>query len=214
MQRREFISLLGGASVLPIAARAQQQAMPVVGFLHVASAGAMSHLVAAFRQGLKDSGGDGNVPMEFRWAEGNYDRLQTLAADLVSRRVAVIITGGGENLALAAKAATSTIPIVFNIGNDPVKAGLVSSIGRPGGNITGVNILTTEPRRRRLGLLHELLPKVAVVAHLVNPNYPPTGAIVESVEAAARTLDRRIMLLKAGNDSEIDAAFASISMAK
>ena len=153
MQRREFISLLGGASVLPIAARAQQQAMPVVGFLHVALAGAMSHLVAAFRQGLKDSGGDGNVPMEFRWAEGNYDRLQTLAADLVSRRVAVINTGGGENPALAAKAATSTIPIVFNIGNDPVRAGLVSSIGRPGGNITGVNILTTELQAKTSGAI-------------------------------------------------------------
>ena len=117
----------------------------------------MSHLVAAFRQGLRDSGGDGNVPMEFRWAEGNYDRLQTLAADLVSRRVAVINTGGGENPALAAKAATSTIPILFNIGNDPVKAGLVSSIGRPGGNITGVNILTTELQAKTSRLIPVLL---------------------------------------------------------
>jgi putative tryptophan/tyrosine transport system substrate-binding protein len=198
MQRREFISLLGGASVLPIAARAQQQAMPVVGFLHVASAGAMSHLVAAFRQGLKDSGGDGNVPMEFRWAEGNYDRLQTLAADLVSRRVAVIITGGGENPALAAKAATSTIPIVFNIGNDPVRAGLVSSIGGPGRNITGVNILTTELQAKTSGAIARAVAESRRRRPSSQTNYPPTGVIVESVEAAARTLDRRIMLLKAG----------------
>jgi putative ABC transport system substrate-binding protein len=212
MKRRDFIAAMGGVVALPLAARAQQTA-PVIGFMHFASGGLMTHLVAAFRQGLNESGlaGATNVPMEFRWAEGNNDRLQAFAADLVARRVAVIVTGGGQNPALAAKAATSTIPIVFNIGNDPVRAGLVSSIGRPGGNITGVNILTTELQAKRLGLLHELLPKTAVVAHLVNPNYPPSGVIVENVEAAARTLGRTIMLLKAGNDSEIDAAFASIS---
>ena len=207
MRRRNFIAGLG-AVALPFAARAQSA--PVIGFMHIASAGAMSHLVTAFRQGLKDSGADGNVPMEFRWAEGHYDRLPALAADLVRRRVAVIVTGGGENPALAAKAATSTIPIVFNIGNDPVKAGLVASIGRPGGNITGVNILTGELATKRLGLLHDLLPKSVAFAHLVNPRFPQTEIIVKDVIAAARTMGREIILLRASTDSEIDAVFAAL----
>ncbi|HEY1474292.1 MAG TPA: ABC transporter substrate-binding protein [Pseudolabrys sp.] len=187
--------------------------MPVIGFLHIASANPMAHLVAGFRRGLKETGAiEGqNVAIEFHWAEDQYDRLPALAADLVRRKVAVIVTGGGEKPALAVQAATAIIPIVFNIGNDPVKAGLVASIGRPGGNATGVNILTAELEAKRLGLLHDLLPKTAVIAHLVNPNYPPTEAIVTNVEAAARTLGRTILLLKAGSEGEIDSAFATMS---
>ena len=145
MRRREFIAAIGAAAAWPVAARAKS-APPVIGFMHVGSAGALGHLVTAFGQGLRASGlGDGqNVRIEYRWAEGRYERLPAFAAEFVRDRVAVIVTGGGESPALAAKAATSTIPIVFNIGNDPVKAGLVASIGRPGGNLTGVNILTGE----------------------------------------------------------------------
>ena len=173
----------------------------------------MTHLVAAFRQGLQETGAvEGqNVTIEFHWAEDHYDRLPALAADLVQKKVVLIVTGGGEKPALAAEAATTTIPIVFNIGNDPVKAGLVASIGRPGGNATGVNILTAELEAKRLGLLHDLLPKTAVVAHLVNPKYPPTEAIIRNVEMAAQKIGRTILLLKAGREDEIDSAFATMS---
>ena len=213
MKRRDFIKVVGVAAAWPLAARAQKPAMPVIGFLHIASANPMAHLVAAFRQGLKEAGAvEGqNVTIEFHWAEDHYDRLPALASDLVQKKVALIVTGGGEKPALAAEAATTTIPIVFNIGNDPVKAGLVASIGRPGGNATGVNILTAELEAKRLGLLHDLLPKTAVVAHLVNPKYPPTEAIIRNVEAAAHKIGRTILLLKAGNEDEIDSAFATMS---
>jgi putative ABC transport system substrate-binding protein len=215
MMRRAFIAGLGGAAVLPFAARAQQ-AMPVIGFMHVASSGAMGHLVAAFRQGLKDSGvaDPANLPIEFRWADGQYDRLRGYADDLVRRRVALIVTGGGESPALAAKAATSTIPIVFNIGSDPVKAGLVTSIGRPGGNATGVNILTAELETKRLGLLHEVLPKGAVIAHLINPNYVPSEGAARNVEAAGQAMGREIVLLRATTETEIDAVFAALPQKK
>ena len=213
MKRRDFIKVVGVAAAWPLAARAQKPTMPVIGFLHIASANPMAHLVAAFRQGLKEAGAvEGqNVTIEFHWAEDHYDRLPALASDLVQKKVALIVTGGGEKPALAAEAATTTIPIVFNIGNDPVKAGLVASIGRPGGNATGVNILTAELEAKRLGLLHDLLPKTAVVAHLVNPKYPPTEAIIRNVEAAAHKIGRTILLLKAGNEDEIDSAFATMS---
>src|SRR5690242_11261298 len=213
MRRREFIAGLGAAA-LPFSAGAQQQ--PVIGFMHVASAGAMGHLVAAFRRGLAESGASdaANIPMEFRWADGNYDRLRGFAEDLVRLRVGVIVTGGGENPALAAKAATSTIPIVFNIGNDPVKVGLVTSIGRPGGNATGVNILTAELETKRLGLLHELLPKDAAVAHLINPRYPPSEGAAQSTEAAARAMGREMILLRASTEAEIDAVFESLPQKK
>jgi putative ABC transport system substrate-binding protein len=144
--------------------------------------------------------------MEFRWANGQYDRLKDFAEELVRRRVAVLVTGGGELPALAAKAATSAIPIVFNIGNDPVKVGLVTSMNRPGGNVTGVNILTTELEAKRLGLLHELIPKGTKIAHLVNPNFPPTEGIVRNVAAAAQTMGHSIVLLKATTEAEIDEA--------
>jgi putative ABC transport system substrate-binding protein len=211
MKRREFIALMGGAAALPFAARAQQ-ALPVIGFMHIASSGAVAHLVAAFRQGLKDSGltDSQNVPMEFRWADGDYDRMPGFAADLVSRRVAVIITGGGENPALAAKSATSVIPIVFNVGDDPVRAGIVASLGRPGGNVTGVNMLTTELATKRLGLLHDLLPKGAVIAHLVNPKFPASETIIRNVVAAARTMGRELVQLQASSESEIDAVFTAL----
>ena len=189
MKRREFILALGGAAATwPLAVRAQNPAMPIVGFLHVASAKPFAHIVAGFRQGLKETGAiEGqNVAIEFRWAEGQIGRLPELAADLVHRQVAVLVTGGGEAPAFAAKAATSTIPIVFNIGNDPVQAGLVASLNRPGGNATGVSILTAELEAKRLGLLHELVPTASIIAHLVNPDYHPTKANVSDVAAAAR----------------------------
>jgi putative ABC transport system substrate-binding protein len=214
MRRRDFITLLGGAMASwPLAARAQQPAMPVVGFLHVASARPFAHLVAGLRQGLKETGyiEGQNIAIEYRWAEGQYDLLPAMAADLVRRQVAVIVTGGGERSVFAAKAATATIPIVFIIGSDPVKLGLVASLGRPGGNLTGVNRFATEVEAKRLGLLHELLPTASVIAHLVNPNYPPTETIVREVEAAARVIGRQIVLLTASSESDIDAAFATIS---
>jgi len=213
MQRREFITLLGGAAAWPLAARAQQPAMPVIGFLHVGSPDALSHLVTAFRQGLKEVGyfEGQNVAIEFRWAEGHYDRLPALAADLVRRQVAVIITGGGDAPAAIAKAATATIPIVFNVGSDPSKTGLVASLSRPGGNITGVNILTTELAAKRLGLLNDLVPAGSVIAYIVNPNFPATESNVKEVETAARAIGRQILLLKATNEKDIDAAFVAIS---
>jgi putative ABC transport system substrate-binding protein len=212
MRRREFITLLGGAAVAwPLTVRAQQPAMPVIGFLHVASAKPFEGIVAGFRQGLKEVGyTEQNVTIEFRWAEGHYDRLAALAAELVRRQVAVIVTGGGEAPALAAKAATLTIPIVFNVGSDPVKMGLVASLSRPGGNLTGVNIHTTELAAKRVGLLHDLVPSGTVIAYLVNPNFPGTETNVKEVEAAARVLGLKIVLLKASSKSDIDAAFASI----
>jgi putative ABC transport system substrate-binding protein len=216
MQRREFITLLGSAAASslswPLGAQAQQPAMPVIGFVHVASAKPFAHIVAGFRQGLKETGfiEGQNVAIEFRWAEGQIDRLPELIADLLHRQVAVIVSGGGEAVASAAKAATSTIPIVFNIGGDPVKTGLVASLARPGGNATGVNILTTELEAKRLGLLHEMVPTASIIAHLVNPTYPPTETNVRDVATAARAMGLQIVLVEASSQSDIDAAFATI----
>ena len=214
MRRREFIRLLGAtAAAWPLAARAQQPA-PIVGLLSGRSANASPRDVAAFHKGLNETGYvDGqNVAIEYRWAEGRYDRLSELAADLVQRRVSVIATPGTTAAALAAKAATTTIPIVFGVGDDPVKLGLVSSLARPDGNLTGVNFFSTETVAKRLGLLHELVPKAVRIAMLANPaNAPQIQAALREIPAAARTLGVQIQTLNASSSREIDAAFAAIA---
>jgi putative tryptophan/tyrosine transport system substrate-binding protein len=217
IQRREFISTLGGAvAAWPLAARGQQTAMPVIGFLHVAAANAFPDFVAAFRKALKEIGyTEGqNVAIEYRWANGQFDQLPTLAADLVRRQVAVIATFGGVSSAVAAKAATTTIPIVFNVGGDPVKIGLVASLSRPGGNATGVNQFLDELAGKRLGLLHDLAPAASVVALLVNPAGPNAESNLRETEVAARRIGLDIIRLNASNESEIDAAFAAISQTR
>jgi putative tryptophan/tyrosine transport system substrate-binding protein len=213
MKRREFITLLGGAATWPLAARAQQPAMPVIGFLDPRSLHyTLADQQRAFRQGLKDAGyveGE-NVVIEYRWAEGQIDRLPALAAELVRRRVAVITTGGGPAAALAAKAATTTIPIVFVVGEDPVKLGLVASLARPGGNLTGINLVIGELTAKRLGLLRELVPGAARVAVLVNPaNTANAETTLRDVEPAARAMGLQIQILKASTSREIEAAFAT-----
>jgi putative ABC transport system substrate-binding protein len=198
MKRREFITLLGGAAAgWPLAARAQQAAMPVIGFLSTTSAAPFAHLIAAFRQGLQEVGYvDGrNVLIEYRWAEGQYDRVGALALDLVQRQVAVIVTTGGETSAVAAKAATTSIPIVFNTGTDPVRIGLVASLPRPGGNATGINIFTTELAEKRLGLLLDVVPTAVTIAILLNPNFAPAVANGREAEGAARAVGKEIAQL-------------------
>jgi putative ABC transport system substrate-binding protein len=214
MKRRDLIIALGGALAWPLAARAQQKAMPVVGFLSTgnASPGPVAPLVAAFRQGLSETGyvEGQNVAIEYRWAEGHYDRLPALAADLVGRKVDVIVSTGGTPTALAAKNATSTIPIVFRAGGDPVGAGLVASLARPGGNLTGVSMLIDELTRKRLELLSELVPQAKVIALLVNPKNPATENVMRDVQEAARVKGLQLPILKANSESEIDAAFATL----
>jgi len=217
MNRREFITLIGGAAAAPSMfwprlASAEQATMPVIGFLSSRSPAESSHLVAAFRAGLQAGGyvEGQNVAIEYRWAEGQYDRLPALAADLVRRGVAVLATTGGEPSALAAKAATSTIPIVFTVGGDPVKIGLVASLNRPGGNATGVSLLTTVPEAKRLGLLYELVPNAALIGVLINPSYHGAEAQSREVQDAARAIDRRIEIATAGNDRQLEAAFGTL----
>ena len=210
MRRREFIAGLG-ATVLPLVARAQQPALPVVGFVSGNSADASAGSAAAFRKGLGETGYvDGqNVTIEYHWLEGQYDRLPALMANLVRRRVAVIATPGSVNAAIAAKAATTTIPIVFGVGDDPVKFGLVASLARPGGNITGINFFTQEVVAKRLALLHELVPKVARVAVLVNPTLTTTAeTTLRDVQEAGQAIGVQIRILNAATIGEIDAAFA------
>jgi putative tryptophan/tyrosine transport system substrate-binding protein len=212
MKRREFISLLGGAvAAWPLAARAQQP-IPVIGFLSGASAVAYEPIVAAFRQGLADAGyiEGQNVTIEYRWAEGQYDRLPALAADLVARKVVVIAAAGGIGSALAAKAASPTIPIVFVTGDDPVKFGLVDSLNRPGGNVTGVSFLLPALEAKRLELLHELLPKAALIAVLVNPSLAASDVRVTAVRDAANTLGLQLSIVNASSERDIDNAFASL----
>jgi len=211
MKRRAFITLLGGAAALPIAAHAQQPAMPVIGFLNSTSAAPYVPFVESFRRGLGETGfiEGQNVAIEFRWAEGQYDRLPALAADLVRRRVAVIVATGGPGPGQAAKAATATIPIVFNSGADPVREGLVASFNRPGGNATGVNVLLSALEGKRLGLLREMVPNAALIAVLLNPAMPTFDDQVNDVQAAAFSVGQRLHILRASNDGEIDAAFAT-----
>jgi len=214
MERREFITLLAGAAAAwPLVARAQQPAMPVIGFLHSTSAGPNAGAVSAFREGLKQAGYvDGqNVAIEFRWADGHYDRLPELARDLVRERVAVIAALGGQASALAAKAATSTIPIVFDTGEDPVKIGLVVSFSKPGGNATGISMLTNEIEAKRLGLLHELIPTAPTIAVLGNPDAPAHDVQLKDVRTAALALGLKLQILEARSALEIDNAFASFN---
>jgi putative tryptophan/tyrosine transport system substrate-binding protein len=213
MRRREFITLVGGAAMWPVGARAQRAAMPVVGYLYAGSPEQSANLVQAFRKGLSETGylEGQNVALEYRWAHNAFDRLPELAADLARRGVAVIVTPGSVAAALAAKAATATIPIVFGIGNDAVEAGLVTSLNRPGGNVTGVSYMQGELAAKQLGLLHELLPEATHFAVLVNPNNPlVTKSIVADLEAAASTIGGQIEVLPASSNRDIDAAFASL----
>ena len=213
MKRREFITLLGGAATgWPLTVAAQQPAMPVIGFMSARSPEDSVDGLEAFRRGLKEGGfteGE-NVAIEFRWALGDYSRLPALAADLAGRHVAVIVAAGGEPSGLAAKAATTTIPIVFGIGGDPVKAGLVDSFSRPGGNVTGVTLLTSLMEPKRLGLLRDLVPGVALIGVLINPDFPPAALQLQQIEEAARAIGQRIVITKASNDDALEAAFRSL----
>jgi putative tryptophan/tyrosine transport system substrate-binding protein len=215
MQRREFITLLGGAAAaLPLAAGAQQPAMPVIGFLNGGSEDANADRVRAFRKGLSETGyvEGQNVTVEYHWMEGQYDRQPTLMAELVRRRMAVIVAGGGETVALAAKAGTATIPIVFNVGQDPVRLGLVVSLARPGGNATGFNSFGQEVNAKRLGFLHELVPKAVRVAVLVNQALASNvESTLQGVQEAVRTIGLQVQILNASTSREIDAAFATLA---
>jgi putative ABC transport system substrate-binding protein len=209
MERRKFITLFGGATtVWPLVARAQQPTMPVIGFLSTLSPDDSDHLVSAFRQSLGENGflEGRNVAIEFRWARGDYNQLPELVADLVNRHVTVILAVGGDASIRAAKAATSTIPTVFAMGGDPVAAGLVASFNRPGGNFTGVSILTNLMESKRLGLLHELVPAQTVVGVVMNPNFSSAPMQLQELEEAAGAIGQRLVISRASNDAELEAA--------
>jgi ABC-type uncharacterized transport system substrate-binding protein len=214
MNRRAFITLMGGAAAWPLTAQAQQPTLPVVGFINGGSADAFALYVAAFRKGLSETGyvEGQNVTVEYHWLEGRYDRVPALVADLVRRRVAVIATPATTPAALAAKAATATIPIVFGVGDDPVQLGLVASLARPGGNLTGINFFSQEVVAKRLRLLRDLVPKAVRVAVLVDPaNAATAEPTLREVQEAARTLGLQIQILNATTIAEIDAAFATLA---
>ena len=213
MRRRDFIKVVAGSTVVwPLAARAQQSAMPVIGFLNSASPEAWAYLVTAFRQGLKEAGyvENQNVAIDYRWAEGHYDRLPELATDLVRRQVRVIVATGGATSAVAAKAATTTIPIVFTVGDDPVKLHLVASLNRPDSNATGVALLIAELGSKRLGLLRELVPNVSLIAVLLNPDSPLAKRQLNDLQEAARIIKQDIHILHANSEDELNLAFATI----
>jgi putative tryptophan/tyrosine transport system substrate-binding protein len=213
VKRREFITLLGSAAAAwPLAARAQQPTMPVIGFMSARGPEDSAYLLEAFHRGLAEGGfvEGQNIAIEFRWAHGQYDRLPAIADDLVSRRVNVITAVGGDPSPLAAKRATSTIPIVFGMGSDPVSAGLVESFNRPGGNVTGVTLLTNLMEPKRLGLLRELAPGATLTGILLNPSFPPAALQLQQIEEAARSVDQRIVVARASTDEELDAAFAAL----
>jgi ABC-type uncharacterized transport system substrate-binding protein len=213
MKRRAFIALIGGAAAWPLAARAQQPAMPVIGFLSSRSPDESAPDVAKFRQGLAQVGyvENQNVAIEYRWAENRYERLPALATDLVGRQVAVIAALGGPVTALAVKAATKTVPFVFITGVDPVKLGLVASFARPGGNATGLNIFITAVEAKRLGLLRELVPTAARIAVIVNPNSPEVDSQLDDVQTAAGAIGWELRILRVGTEGEFDTAFATLA---
>jgi putative ABC transport system substrate-binding protein len=213
MRRREFVSLLGGATASwPVGPLAQQKQTPVIGFLAVGSADQSAPAVGAFHEGLKDAGWivGQNVAIEYRWADGHFERLPALVADLVKRKVDVLATNGGTAAALAAKSASSTIPIVFEVGIDPVARGLVASFARPGGNLTGVAILTGELNPKRIDLLSELVPQASVIGLLVNSNNPLGERTIREIEEAARSKGVQLQVVKAGAEGEFETAFASL----
>jgi len=217
MRRRDFITLLGGmAATWPLPARAQQPALPIVGFLSSLSSAALTGPVAAFRQGLESLGyAEGkNVAIEFRWAEGQYDRLPALATELVQKRASVIVTIGGDPPAFAAKAASTTIPLVFMVGQDPVKSGLVTSLSRPGGNATGVNLLIAETESKRVDLLKELAPAASAFAAFINPKSTYAQMQSSAVTAAAQSIGQQIEIINASNELDVENAFAQFAQDK
>ena len=212
MRRREFITLLGGAAaVWPLAAR-PQQAIPIVGFLHSADAQSFAEQLKAFQRGLKEGGFEEgrNVAVEYRWAEGHADRLPALAADLVRRKINAIVAVGGNASNLAAKAATQTIPIVFNSGSDPIRLGMVTSLSRPGGNVTGVTFFASELVAKQLDLLHQIVPRATTVAVMIDPSSPESRRQPDDARDAARKLGIELNVIGASNDAEIDQTFASL----
>jgi putative tryptophan/tyrosine transport system substrate-binding protein len=213
MKRREFIVGASAAAAWPLAARAQQPAMPVVGFVNAASPGGSYPPLPAFLKGLGETGfvEGRNVAIEYRWAEGHYERLPALIADLVQHKVSVI-AATGTRAAVAAKTATATIPIVFEMGSDPVELGLVASLSQPGGNVTGVVNFTVELGSKQLGLLHELVPRTTTIAALFNPNFAGTGKMLRDAEAAARVLGLQLIVLKASTEEEIETMFATMAL--
>jgi putative ABC transport system substrate-binding protein len=214
MRRRNFVKLVGGwVAAWPLGARAQQSAVPVVGFMSGRSSEDSGHLTSAFRQGLAEAGfiEGQTITIEYRWANGAYEKLPALAADLVDHRVAVLVGVGGDVSAAAAAKATKTIPVVFGMGGDPVKAGLVASFSRPGGNVTGFTLWTNEMESKRLGLLRDLLPGVSLVGVLVNPRFPPTEQELLELEPAAKAVNQKLFVARANDDAELDAALASFA---
>ena len=211
MIRRDFITLLGGVATWPLAARAQQPTMPVIGFLNPTTPEALAEPMRGLRQGLKDAGyveGE-NLTIEYRWADNQAERLPAMAAELVRRQVSLIVATGGGQAPLAAKAATTTLPIVFNTADDPVNLGLVASLAQPGGNVTGVSILSTELTAKRLELLHTLVPNAIRIAVFINPGEPASDVVLRELEAAGVAIGLQTRILRTSTDREIDAAFAS-----